>query len=886
MATRRDKDQDFRAEIDAHLQQEAEELRTEGLSPEEARAAAQRAFGNRTIVEERYYESSRWVWCDHLIRDLRFASRMLLKDPRFSVLAALGLALGIGISTAVFALINESIRVNTEAAGSLASFVSLNRWQNGRWQNDFSYDDYRYYRDQASAFGAVEASSGRFPLVVGPVAKGASASEAEEAEARFVSTNFQSATGLQPALGRSFSADEERGFGPPVAILSAWYWKMHFGGDAGVLGRAVVLNAHPVTIIGVADPRYGAADKSGFYLPLGSQPALTTHGDWLRDPEQQWLMLDAVLGPGVSVRRAQAEVEVMANARRRPTQSADPAEGRLTVTPGGGNPGKRKQLLRLAVTVTLAVAMILLIACSNLANLLLARAVVRRREIAARLSLGASRGRLVCQLLTESMVLALAGGALGILFSHWLAQTIFHQLGAPNGFQMRMDPRVLLYGIALSVVTGLSFGLAPALSATKTSLSQAFHVDGATNSRRGMWSARNGLVIVPLAVSLMLLIGAGMAVRGVQHLYLNGPAFEMSRLIAANSPLHLEGYDEARTRQFQQRLRERAAGMPGVKSVALASTMPLSNGLGSLPLVTESAAVVSDSNTPHTDYNVVSPEFFATVGVAVVRGRGFTAADREGSQPVAMVNQDLVRQFWPNQEPVGKRIRLRAGTTPFEVVGVAPDMEDANGIFNAVRPTVYIPEGQGNLFLKGTRTDVPPYQLQLLIRTFGDAASTKAAIRREALALDSSLRVGVQTAAELQEAKLGPFQTISLLLSALGALALVMAAVGIYAILAYSVSQRTREIGIRMALGAQRREVLRLVMQRTVALILWGIGLGMGGALVLNRVMASTVEQLGGMDAPTCILVALLLGSVALLASYLPARKALRVDPVQALRWE
>jgi predicted permease len=815
------------------------------------------------------------VWFDHVIRDVRFATRVLLKDLRFTVLAVLGLALGIGITTAVFALINEGIRVNTEAAGDLASFVSLNRLESGHWQNGFSYDEYRYYRDHATAFRAVTAQSGRFPCVLGPIAK----TGAEDVEARFVSANFQSATGLWPALGRSFTSEEEQGGGPLTALLSAWYWKAHFAADRGILGRTVMLNAHPVTIVGVADPRFGAADKSGFYLPLGSQPMLAARGDWLRDPDQQWLMLDAVLQPGVTPRQAQSEVEVLLAARRR-TKSDDPTEGSLRVTPGGGNPGKRRQLLALAVTITLAVAMILLIACSNLANLLLARAVVRRREIAVRLSLGASRMRLICQLLTESMLLALAGGALGILFSHWLAQTIFAEFGAPNGFELRLDPRVLLYGTALSIATGLSFGLAPALSATKTNLAQAFHADGlsgATHARR-VWSARNGLVIVPLAVSLMLLLGAGMAVRGVQHVYLNGPAFEASRLVAMSTPLNLEGYDEARTREFQDRLRDRISAMPGVRSVTLASNMPLSNGMGSFPL--------ADPPSARVDYNVVSPDFLSTIGVTVVRGRAFTAADREGSQPVAMVNQNLARRFWPNEEPVGKQIRLRAGSTPFEVVGVAPDMEDPEGVFNTVRPTVYVPDGQGNLFLKGTRTDVPPYQMQLLIRTAGDATSVKSAVRREALALDPSLRVVVETAAEMQESALGPFRMISLLLSALGALALVMASIGIYAILAYAVSQRTREIGIRMALGAQRREVLSLVMQRTVALIVWGIGLGMAGSLALKRVMSSTVEQLGGLDALTCIVVALLLGAVALLASYLPARKALRVDPAHALRWE
>ncbi len=496
MATRKRRDTDFRAEIDAHLAQEAEELRTQGLSPEEARAAAKRAFGNRTIVEERFYESSRWAWWDHLVRDLRFATRVLLKDPRFSVLAVLGLALGIGISTAVFALINETIRVNTQASGNLASFVGINRLEGGHWQNDFSYDDYRYFREQATSFRAIIAGSGRFTCVLGPAA----AREADEVEARFESANFLAATGLRPQFGRSFTPEEERGDGQPVAMLSAWYWKSHFASDAGILGQILLLNAHKVTVIGVADARFGAADKPALYLPLGAQPILLARGDWLRDRSEKWLMLDAVLRPGTTASQAQAQMDVIAKERGR-TRSADPSEGNFVVTPGGGNPRKRRQLLAMGVTVTLSVAMILLIACSNLANLLLARAVVRRREIAVRLSLGAGRARLVCQLLTESMLLALAGGALGIVASRWLAQSLFAQFGAPNGYQLQPDPRVQLYGLVLSVATGLAFGLAPALAATRTNLAQAFHADGLafTRSRsHRLFAARNGLVIVPL----------------------------------------------------------------------------------------------------------------------------------------------------------------------------------------------------------------------------------------------------------------------------------------------------------------------------------------------------------------------------------------------------
>jgi predicted permease len=401
------------------------------------------------------------------------------------------------------------------------------------------------------------------------------------------------------------------------------------------------------------------------------------------------------------------------------------------------------------------------------------------------------------------------------------------------------------------------------------------------------WSARHALVIVPLAVSLMLLLGAGVGVRQVQRRAFNAPAFDASRLIGASFRLNMQGYHQARTLQFQENLRQRIASMPGVVSVALATSMPLSNGLGWFPLTVEGRRDAGERASPHADYNAISPGFFETVGAPAVRGRAFTAQDREGSPPVAMVNRNLVRRYWPDEEPVGKRIRLSAATGPsFEVVGVAPDMQDANNPYNSVRPTVYVPYAQGTLFLKGMRMDPPPYQMEFLARTTGESAALKAAIRQEAHATDASLRVTIQTVEESLEARLGPVKTVSMLLSALSGLALLMASVGIYAILAYAVSQRTREIGIRTALGAQRREILALVMQRTVALIAWGIGLGLVGALALTRIFARSFAKVGELDAVTCVTVPVLLAWFAMLAGYLPARKALRVDPAQALRSE
>jgi len=872
---------DYNAEIDAHLQLEADRLREDGLTPEEARSAALRTFGNRTLAEERFYESRHWMFLNNLFRDVRFAVRVLAKDARFSILAILGLGLGIGLSTAIFTLVNMAIHMRSEMGETDPAYISLTRTEKGHPRSDtsLSYPDYLYFQSRATAFRALKAESGRFRFILGASVVAGQRTEAEEAQGRFESANFLSAIGFQPALGRGFSAEEEQIGGPAVAMLSFRFWRSHFAEDPRILGKTVVLNAHPFTIVGVADARFGSGDRSDFFLPLVLETGLfLSQGDWLHDPNQHWLMVDGWLRQGVPVSQAQAETDVLSHALQKSNESF--------VVSHGGNRGKAAELALIFTAMIVAVSMILLIACSNLANLLLARAVVRRREIGVRLSLGASRARLVCQLLTESMLMAIAGGALGLLFSYWLARALL-LLDAGAGVDPRIDVRVLLYVLALVTATGFSIGLAPALTATKTNLAEALHSEGLSGVRspsKKFWSPRNALVIVPLTVSLMLLVGAGMTIRMIRDIYLNAPTFDASRLISMSFRLNWQGYDEMRTRQFQENLRERATKIPGVTSVALATTMPLSNGFGWFPLITEGSAVLPDDGSPHADYNVVSPEFFETVGVPVVRGRAFNASDREGGPTVVMVNQELGRSYWANENPIGKRLRF--GTTFFEVVGVAPDFEDSNSVFNSVRPTVYVPYAQAKPFFNGVKIDAPVYETQILVHANGNQANVKASLRREAMAVDSSLRVEIQTVEEMMESRVGPVKTTMWLLSALGALALLMASVGIYAALAYGISQRTREIGIRMALGAQRREILALVMQRTMALVVWSIGFGMLGAFALNRIFSRSLRKLGELDALTCISVAILLGIVALLASYFPSRKALRVDPVQALRCE
>jgi predicted permease len=701
------KRQDFKAEIEAHLQLEADELHSEGLSSAEAQAAAQRVFGNRTSAEERFYESSHWMFGQHFVRDLRFAARMLVKDAKFSVLGVLALGIGIGVSTGIFALLGPMFQPHGSNVRSIeevrnpASYVGLDR---GRFRN-FSFPEYRYFQDHSSALEEISAESAPYNVVLNAISEGG---DAEQAVAAFESAGSMSVLGMQPALGRSFSKEEEQPGAPLVAILSNQFWRRRFGGDAGVLGKTIVLNAHVVRIVGVADPKFHADDASAIFLPLGLQPLVTGQGDWLRDSQTKWLMASARLRRGVSMTQAQAETYVLGagfDGNGNPG-TAQSTEDRVMVSPGGGDLQTALMAGAAKTVINVIVAMILMIACSNLANLLLARAAIRQREIGVRLSLGASRSRLVCQLLTESLLLSMGGGAVGLVFSVWLIRAISWLSPAlvnlPSGAEVHLGQGALLYALVLSLATGFAFGLGPALAATKTNVARALHADGLSGTpstpSHKMWSPRNLLVVAPLSVSLMLLIGATGLARALQNARTE-PKFDASRVIGVTFRLKAQGYDESKSLQFQNTLRQRITTIPGVVSVALASGFPLPwlPPFGRCALSIDGSEISAGAAVCHA----VSAGYFETLALPIVRGRAFSPSDRAGSEPAAIVNQELARTYWPGQEPIGKRIR--GGDTFFEVVGVAANVQDAHGHFSfLLLPTIYVPAAQGNLLSRSS----------------------------------------------------------------------------------------------------------------------------------------------------------------------------------------
>ena len=864
---RKRKTRDFQAELDAHLAIEADELRSEGLTDAEARTAAQRTLGNRTSAEEQFYESTRWMFGLHLLRDLRFAARVLRKEPKFSVLVILGLGLGIGVSTALFAFVSASAHGHgtgfrpPDDILHPETFVGINRNDNF---GDFSIREYRYLQEHAASVSSLTAESEPSSLVFGsPAASG----EAEEVQARFESANFLAARGFHPALGRTFTAEEERA---PIAILSHAFWLRRFGADENLIGQTVLLNNRPITIIGVTDPRFHRTDNAEIFLPLDLQSLL---------PSNLELIVDARLAPGAGLPQVRGEFQTLAAsfAAANPGASLpgsnfpNQSSVRISAFLGDAPPQATRQRNEAIFALDAAIAMILLIACSNLASLLLARASARRRELGVRLSLGASRARLISQLLTESLLLAICGGLLGVLLSTWLAKWL---LASVPYLDARANPQVLFYGLLLALVTGVSFGLGPALAVTRTNLAQALHSGGTPGTEPSTFevgSHRNLLVVVPLALSLMLLIGAASVIRGVQSFGFVNASFDASRVVALAFRLKDQGYDDTKAAQFEQNLRERFSALPGVAGSAIIDASPFAGGSCQL----QNSSLAGSYSVCHR----VSPEFFAALNLPIRRGRPFTAADRAGSAPVAIVSQSFADKFFVGREAVGERIQTTRGT--FDIVGVANDLSTGVGPIPFF-PTVYIPATQESASLSGPGRGFD--RMQLLVRSSGDPASVSAELRQIVRAADPSLWVSIQTVDDYLARLTNTARVAIFILGILGALVLLMAAAGIYALLAYSISRRTREIGIRVALGARNRELLLLVMRRTLILIAWGIGIGLLGALALGRILTSVVLRTQPPGAATCVSVALLLAGVSLLASYLPARKALRVNPVETLR--
>jgi putative ABC transport system permease protein len=813
-----------------------------------------------------------------LIQDIRYGLRVLVKRPGFTVAAVVTLALGIGLNTAIFSLYNGVLLrpLSARDPERLVNLYSTVRGEPGT--GIFSYPAYAFYRDRNTSLSSVAAYAG------GRMLLSAGGSAPESLHAQMVSANFFDMLGASPALGRSFSPEEDKTPGAsPVVMLNYNFWQRRFGGNAGLVGRTITLNNMAYTVIGIAPRDFIGCDPEvpDLWVPIMMNANVHLGPDMLGDRQGGWLFLVGRLKAGATISEAQSEMDVLAS------QFHASDEGRLRsssvlVTRGSFlAPGQKSDLVPLALALMAAVGLVLLIACANVANLQLARGVTRQKEMGVRLALGASRGRLVRQMVVESLMLSCAAGVAGLLVAWWasgLALRLAHPPGAPAlSLDVSPDWRVALYLAGISLLSGVASGLMPALRASRQDPLVAIREESGTSTYRRGRRMRGTFVVAQVGGSLFLLIAAGLLVRALHKAERINTGFDLAHVAVLTPDLRVSGYDSGRRLEFDRRLAERIQSMPGVSSVALATTVPLGKDFSQSSVLPEGENLPPDQKLPVVNYNVVSPEFFDTLGIGVARGRTFTAKDAASDTRVAVVNESLARQLWPGQEPVGKLVRQGRKSPTFEVVGVVRDTRNVY-LWSASLPYLYLP-------LQPTALDEFS-DPKILVSVKGNPAPLIAALPGLAREMDPGVSSVAKPLAENLSFWIWPSQIGALLAATLGLLALLLASVGIVSVTSFAVSQRTKEIGIRMALGAQPGGVVRLLVLQVGKLIAIGAGIGLLCAAAASRLLAQVLYGLSALDGVTLVGVTLFLSAIALASCYFPARRATLIDPMQALREE
>ncbi len=798
-----------------------------------------------------------------LWQDLRFGARMLLKRPGFTAVAVLILALGIGANSAIFSVINGVILRPLDYADPDRLVVVWEKIKQTD-QLELAPDDYFDYRDSAQFIEHLAASDRRNYNLTG-------GDDPVRIEGAAVTASLFPALGVAPALGRTFSPEEDRAGADPVVVLSYGLWQRRFGGDPKIIGRAISLSGAAHTVIGVMPASFqfpppqaqSGVIRSELWTPrlLETETGRNSHS----------LFVVGRLKPGVTMAQAKAGIETIAARRQQTRRDTHESIGANTL-PLGDQVARRIKPSLMALLG--AVGIVLLIACANVANLLLLRAASRRKEIAIRAAMGAGRARLLRQLMIESLLLALLGGGAGLLIAYWGVDALLTLGGGviPRADEVTVDARVLGFTLLISLLTGVIFGLIPALRASGLDLNEALR-DGGRISTGGSNRLRGALVVAEVALALVMLIGAGLLIKSFWRLQQVAPGFNAKNLLAMETSLASTRYDTPQSQAafFKQAL-ERINSLPGVQSAAIVNNPPLSSRRSVDGFLIEGRPEPrSRSETPLADYRSISPDYFRAMNIPISQGRAFTEADAADAPPVAIVNEAVVRRYWPNESPIGRRIKMRDRWQT--IVGVVGDVRQS-GLDAEASTHVYMPFAQN-----------PQGRMGLVIRTSAEPMSLAAAVRNQIGAIDKDQPVyNVQTMERTVADSVSPRRLNMLLLGILAAVALALALTGIYAIIAYSVAQRTREIGVRIALGAQRRDVMRLVVGHGMSLALLGVAVGLALALGLTRFLSGLIYDVSATDPATFAAVVALLAIVALVACYIPARRATKVDPMIALR--
>ena len=860
-------DEERELEIQAYLEIETDENIARGMTPEEARYAARRKLGNPTQIREEIYRMNSLTFIESLWQDVRCGLRMLRKNAGFAMVAVLTLALGIGANTAIFSVIHAVLL--SPLPYDHPDRITLVRESNpskGFEQFSVSPPNYMDWKNAAGAFEQMASMSrGQFSYTGG--------AEPERLVGARVAASFFSVLGAQPELGRTFLPDDDVVGKAGVVVLSHGLWTQHFGSDPQVIGKSLTLDGESYRVIGVM--------RNGFQFPRGVQLWLPSEFDERslspRARGAHYLTVIARLKPGASIDQAQAEMVAISKRLEQLYPNTNTGWTSKVVALSEATVGNIRPTL---LVLFGAVGFLLLIACANVANLLLARATARQREIAIRFSLGASRLRIARQLLTESILLSGIACALGLLLAEWAMRALrtLPPSTLPRAESIGLDLPVLGFAAGVAVLTALLFGFAPALQITRGAPSETLKEGGRTASA-GRHGVRSALVVLETTLALVLLVGSGLLFKSFVRLQTVDPGFESRNILTANISLPKSKYStDAQTIQFFGQVLERMQAVPDVKEAAVASGNPIDGSNLSFVFATKQLQALAPADQPSAGYYVVSPNYFHTLGIPLLVGRYFTQGDFAGSPRVAIISQAVAQRFFHDRSPIGQTIKIGvgAGDPPWrEIVGVVGDVKD-DGLGEAATMTVYEP-----------CTQQVWSSMSLFLRSDSDPSHLASVLRSQVMSVDKDQPVAeIATGEQLMSQAVAQPQLRTLLLSLFAGLALVLASLGIYGVMSNMVAQRTHEIGVRMALGAGQRSVLRLVLSNGMRLTLLGIALGTAGAFALTRLMKSFLFHVTPTDPATFLEVALFLFAVALLASYIPARRATRVDPVVALRYE
>ena len=869
---------DLSDEIQAHLEEKIEELVARGMPRKEAAAAARREFGNVTLTKEDSREVWRWPSIENLLVDVGYGLRMLRKSPGSTAAVVMALALGIGMNTTVFSFVNALLLRpprRVEAPNTLVELWLHNRVASGiQGYLPLTYPDYVYYRDHNQSFTGMLAFDGDPESVIWN-----RFGEGQVVQGQLVSGNFFSVLGVNAFLGRTFlPEDDQTGNPQPVVVLGHSFWQQRLGSDPQIVGKSLLLNGTNFNVIGVAPSGFAGllvAIEPDFWAPATMIEQVTRDSGRLTNRQAYWLLAVGRLKPGVDVTRARAEMNRLASVIEQDHPDTNKNLG-ATVFPAALVPGPYRGYVSAFTGLLMAVfALVLLIACVNAASLLLARATGRAREMAIRSALGAGRGRLIRQMLVESTLLSGLAGSAGLVLAYWTAPLLLALKPAslPITLRVPLDWRVLVFTASVSLFTGVAFGLTPALRSAKAQVAPILKDEAQSASYRKS-RLRSFLMIGEIATCVVLLVGATLCVRSLVNASSIDPGFDTQRVAVLTLDPGSLGYSEAQVRSFYEQLSQHIGALPGVSSTSFVNHLPLGSAREQSSAI-EGNRSAAGQNGVSVDVLRVAPGYFETMGIPLLRGRDFIPKESESSNQAlagaAIINDAMAAKLWPNQDPVGRRIRLGEDTS-LEIIGLVK-----TGKYRTLGeepiPLVYLPR------LPSRRT--------LVVRTSGDPTALLDTIRREIQTVDPNIAAtDLETMQQYMTLPLFPARTTGLLLGASGILALVLTCIGLFGVISYIVSQRTHEIGVRMALGARRVDVLKLVFGHGFAVTSIGLAVGLAAAFGVSRFLSSLLYGIRPNDPVTLLGVSLGLALVTFLACYLPARRAMRVDPMVALRYE